>query len=79
MSDDPKDGGAAFPMPAAEHSLGGHHEQHGMSMRDWFAGQALVGILSNANGVRSEEDAEKLAPACYTMADAMLAARKEQL
>jgi len=32
-----RDGGPAFPRSAAEHSQGGHYEQDGMSLRDYFA------------------------------------------
>ena len=44
---DRDDGGPAFPRPQAETSQGGNFEQDGMSLREWFAGQALVGLLSN--------------------------------
>ncbi len=66
------DGGLAFPS-APE----GYEPAHGMTLRDWFAGQALAGILAN-EGVGRTVDT-KLADAmhAYRMADAMLAARKE--
>lgn len=35
----PKDGGPAFPVDSSGIS--------GMSLRDWFAGQALAGIMAN--------------------------------
>jgi hypothetical protein len=35
------DGGPAFPLSAPDCDL-----QFGMSLRDWFAGQALVGIAT---------------------------------
>jgi len=44
----------------------------GMDLRDYFAGQALVGILS-CYGVGDEN-----AKDAYVIADAMLAERKEQ-
>lgn len=56
-----------------------------MTLRDWFAGQALVGILSNhellvridkgAPGIPTIEVAAK---AAYGFADAMLKARSER-
>ncbi len=46
----------------------------GMSLRDWFAGQALAGSLAGEPG--SHLIAERLAPDCYAFADAMIAARK---
>ncbi len=48
----------------------------GMSLRDYFAGQALAGILANPNWVGSWQVAAKHA---YLSTDAMLAERtKEQ-
>lgn len=42
------DGGQAFPSPAVE----GHHpQQPGMSLRDWFAGQAMASMLSGCVGL----------------------------
>lgn len=49
-----------------------HHEQDGMTLRDWFAGKALQGILANP---ASEFDPEGTAKACRAYADAMLAER----
>ena len=59
----------------------------GMSLRDWFAGQALVGLLSkfpiiDQSGrlgiIVDDVDAhnQNVAESCYAIADAMLAARK---
>ena len=41
MNGAPKDGGPAFPMAS---DVSGH--QPGMTLRDWFAGQALAGLLA---------------------------------
>lgn len=65
------DGGPAFPHD--NQGLGGAHRiaQPGMSLRDWFAGQALVGLLAKHSiGVNRAEQA-------YWLADAMLAARSK--
>lgn len=62
----------AFPMPASENSQGGHHEQNGMSLRDWFAGMALQGIVANPEASGSIEE---IAHYSYRYADAMLAER----
>ena len=74
------DGGLAFPCPLGE-SCEWHHGQSGMSLRDWFAGQALVGLLAEA--AKGNEDLdnivgdyEQCAGTCYLYADHMLAARK---
>lgn len=45
----------------------------GLTIRDWFAGQALAGMIGTVN---SQKAADALAPACYIMADAMLRARE---
>ena len=47
----------------------------GMSLRDWFAGQALPAVFNQHPVDRG--NAEKVALRCYRLADAMLAARKE--
>ena len=71
------DGGPAFPVPASEHSQGGHFEQYGMSLRDWFAGQALAGIgtwmpngFTNLNSAACMDARSKWA---FAQADAMIA------
>lgn len=64
------DGGSAFPHVGCNTNGGINVVEPGMSLRDWFAGQALVGILSRDNyyaSVASEES--------YSMADAMLRQR----
>ena len=61
------DGGPAFPV---QHREGGPDE--GMSLRDYFAGQALVGILMNFGPSPSKYRAGQ----AYEFADAMLEARK---
>jgi hypothetical protein len=47
---------------------------NGMSLRDYFAGQAIVGMLAAANTRRDVTNAE-LATVAYSIADAMLEAR----
>lgn len=47
---------------------------HGMSLRDWFAGAALVGLLASGP---HDCDEHGLAHDAYLHADAMLRARKE--
>ena len=62
------DGGDAFPHP---------DDSFGMSLRDYFAGQALAGLCANSE-LTSHFDSPKACWA-YKLADAMLKARKEQL
>lgn len=61
-----KTGGPAFPVPRTH---GGPDE--GMTLRDFFAGQALAG----RNVQRAYKTWEDMAADCYEIADAMLAAR----
>jgi hypothetical protein len=49
-----------------------HHR--GMALRDWFAGQAIIGMLSNVS-VDAPNDAT-LSKFAYSLADAMIAARE---
>lgn len=67
MSD--QDGGPAFPTPE---SFSGNHGRvfGGMSLRDWFAGQALQGGILSDTASPTEQ-----AKTAYAYADAMLAAR----
>ena len=69
------DGGPAFSRAAVLNgSNRWHGAQDGMSLRDWFAGQALAGIasMSGADFSLSPQDEANWA---YERADAMLAAR----
>lgn len=56
------DGGPAFPATGTV----------GMSLRDWFAGQALAGMLADSN---LDHPSEVYAERVYLLADAMLAER----
>lgn len=64
------DGGPAFPRAGT----GTTYSQEGMSLRDWFAGQALAWCLSEFAG--NAEDMKQPAEAAYQIADAMLRARE---
>lgn len=79
------DGGMAY--PGRSFSPNGYPEGHsmGMSVRDWFAGQALAGFSANtaifaANSQNGWDlvnaSARDLADRAYWLADAMIAARK---
>lgn len=83
MSDRIEDGGPAFPSGAM--SIGDGDSvayATGMTLRDWFAGQALKSLIRN-RGTHvhfSDEAVQKcrlqVAEMAYGFADAMLAARK---
>jgi len=66
----------AFPRPGFEQPAG---MQEGMTLRDWFAGQALAAMELSRHGV-TPGGALTLAAgeAAYAYADALLAARKGQ-
>lgn len=73
------DGGSAFPS----HGSMGEVASEGMSIRDYFAGQALAGEFAAQNeytGAYSDSTSDMVirdrANLIYRMADAMLAARK---
>ncbi|HEX8418541.1 MAG TPA: hypothetical protein VF638_00855 [Sphingomonas sp.] len=46
-----------------------------MTLRDWFAGQALTGMLGGSGRL---QEANVFAGAAYHVADAMLLAREQQ-
>tara|TARA_B100000446_G_scaffold118873_1_gene110955 strand:+ start:136 stop:372 length:237 start_codon:yes stop_codon:yes gene_type:complete len=64
----------AFPTGDFEH--GGHD---GMTLRDWFAGQALNAFIDEREGDRAiwEGNEHYVAEQSYRFADAMLAARTQ--
>ena len=86
MSNDIDNGDYAFPSGDGEYG-GGPNHCYGMTLRDWFAGQALAGLSVEEATViqmRNEplEEAQKrfwarAATAAYMAADAMLAQRKK--
>jgi sulfite reductase beta subunit-like hemoprotein len=64
----------AFPGLCTENAtIGGS----GMTLRDWFAGQALLRVY-NDGGRYSPEGMKQVAKYSYAMADAMLAERERQ-
>jgi hypothetical protein len=68
------DGGPAFPM-SYDNSLAYTYPSHqGMTLRDWFAGQALAGMC--AVSVPRSTKAETFADSAYVLADEMLKARE---
>ena len=83
--DKPNDGGPAFPCTDAKGFV-----SDGMSLRDWFAGQALAGDSSQEDhrrydkecGLTLEQWREQCfasdAEFCYALADAMLAERDKE-
>lgn len=76
------DGGPAFPC-VGEGFGNPHYHAPGMTLRDWFAGQALAGMLaySHVNPMRGNYHenctVEGAAGDAYRYADAMLAERSK--
>lgn len=67
-----KDGGPAFPTVDANRPA--DYGTCGMTLRDYFAAQALANL--NLQAHVSKPAAENLAKSAYEIADAMLEARK---
>ena len=67
MSAPIKDGGSAFPVMYCS---------EGMSLRDYFAGQALAGMMGHKDC--SAWTVNEVSSDCYAHADAMLAARERK-
>ena len=61
----PYDDTKAFPGPSS----------NGMSLRDYFAGQALVGMMANYTTAKFGCTEQQVAIGAYAYADAMLAAK----
>tara|TARA_R100001198_G_scaffold91810_1_gene70417 strand:- start:1910 stop:2146 length:237 start_codon:yes stop_codon:yes gene_type:complete len=61
------DGGPAFPYPV--------HNDEGMSLRDYFAGQAIAGAALDPDGKRLDVTSYLCAYNAYQVADLMLAQR----
>ncbi len=78
-------GGPAFPLGEQRDSLGNGISEvsFGMSLRDWFAGQALPAIMVSAGigramrtlSIENIPPSTEMAAMSYELADAMLKAR----
>lgn len=83
------DNPSAFPVNAANSMAAGAYEaEPGMTLRDWFAGRVVTGVIANSENVsagadpanyslscRPDEFADWLAKVSYFVADAMLRER----
>jgi len=67
-----KDGESAFPCNSPD----GIESYKGMTLRDYFAGQALSGLVAD-EVLGDEIDATGVAKRCYLVADAMLKEREK--
>jgi len=66
-----KTGGAAFPLESD------YGSQSGMTLRDYFAGQVIGGLLE-CSSLRSSSDHSLAAEVAYRVADAMIAEREKE-
>ena len=62
-------GGPAFPVGS-----GDMRDPTGMTLRDWFAGMAMQGLVSSPRSIPRATIAEH----AYLMADAMIAEREKE-
>jgi len=67
------DGGPAFPHVGTNTNGGINVVEPGMTLRDYFAGQALVGILISESSIGETSDA--VAVHAYEYADSMMSFR----
>ena len=77
------DGGPAFPVADTHHPDGQiQYGTNGMSLRDWFAGQALAGMLAgylptlSRNASKTLNIDPRTMGVAYEIADVMLRARE---
>lgn len=77
-----KDGGPAFPrqLPGIkvpiDEAIEVINRYAGMTLRDYFAGQALIGILGSRTGFLVDVGTDNAPGWAYRVADAMLKARE---
>jgi hypothetical protein len=73
------DGGPAFPLQDWDECIHSRRTETGMTLRDWFAGQALAGFAANPRMIDSRSPAtlEIVSEWSFEAADAMIKARKE--
>lgn len=69
MKDD--EGAAAFPVPE-------DFREYGMSLRDYFAGQAITALCVSDRFVRDVDSAKNQSMWAYEIADAMLVERMRE-
>mgnify|MGYP001499131020 CR=1 FL=1 len=75
MADKINDGGPAFPLPKElyEHS---EISPYGMSLRDWFAGMAIQGMLAGRKCELANVALGDMISSAFVIADAALKARE---
>ena len=74
----PYDGGPAYPGQLITESGFPRGYSMGMTLRDWFAGQALAGIMANPQAWLDTDEVLRAELQAFAKADAMLAIRDEK-
>ncbi|MFO0806062.1 MAG: hypothetical protein U0791_23400 [Gemmataceae bacterium] len=70
------DGGQAFPRAAGPEGASFCNGEEGMTLRDWFAGQVIAGLVTlNLPPGENSPSLPQFAMFAYAVADAMLAER----
>lgn len=78
---DKHDGGPAFPIHPSMRASDDQSSAEGMTLRDWFAGQALATVINryaydNHAGIGVDHLPRNCAAHAYRIADAMLKERE---
>ena len=77
------DGGPAYPFQSRNRQAELNSPEQGMSLRDYFAGQALAGLCADTDNTFAEDVATGIrggkfvVGAAYKLADAMLAEQEK--
>ena len=65
------DGGPAFPVE--------QEDEDGMSLRDWFAGQSIMGMYASLPHDHAPATRREAAAIAYDMAEEMIAERRHRI
>ena len=65
----------AYPFSHKHPTLGTTTQSEGMDLRDWFAGQALAGLLANPE---TKPDSNIIVAAAYRLANEMIEMRENK-
>jgi hypothetical protein len=68
----------AYPYMHKHPTSGQTTMSDGMDLRDWFAGLAMQGVISNLEEIFTPEEFNGLSEMFYQMADAMIKARNNR-
>ena len=74
-------GGPAFPNGVCDSNTGSYHIVDGMSLRDYFAAKAMLGLLSNfdlGKDIMLNGKTVSVPQLAYMYADSMMQAREEK-